>query len=143
METGFINLIAETTARNIGLDITPTFGRWNNNRGHATKRYYSRENVFTLPHWLKNENRFYQIAYIAHEVCHFGDDDWHTGGHNPTFYENERNALASFDMEPQYYHGYRYVQALYLLGTKVPLWTKRMAATKLGNGTRLGRLEGR
>lgn len=142
MHNGFVQSIADEVAEVLGLDIRPEFVRWTKHRGHATKRYYSKENVFVLPQWLKNENRFCQIAYISHEVAHFVDMNSNTGGHTPKFYEAERKALAHWDLEPYYPYGKRYAEAYYILGTKVPVWTKSTAVTKL-RSSRLGWGEGR
>ena len=131
MNDSFVMLIAERTANVIGLDFTPEFVGWRKSRGHATLSYYNKKNVFVLPKWLKNENSYYQTAYIAHEICHFVDMHSYTGGHTKVFYETERKALAEWGMEPLYLYGKRYAEVLYVLGTGTVLWSKSTAKTKL------------
>ena len=129
METNFINYIAESTAKALGMETTPRFVRWVSYRGHARQHYYGKdEPVFVLPRWLQRESNFHQIAYIAHEVAHhaaWGDNV--NGGHCDRFYEAERKALLSFGLEPRYRKGYRYVVELLAAGTNVPVWTKLTA----------------
>ena len=128
METGYINLIAEQVATHLGIDPIPTFGRFMKYNGHAKASYYGRKNVFTLPEWLENENNFYQIACIAHEVSHFVDIK---GGHRRTFRQSEIKALALFDLQPHYVYGLRYFQWLTILGTNTVVWSHNTAKTKL------------
>ena len=137
LETSFINYIAECTAKTLELETTPRFVRWVRTRGHARQHYYGRhEPVFVLPRWLRYENSFSQIAYIAHEVAHHSSwDDVSNdvnGGHGTKFYEAERKALLAFSLEPRYRIGYRYVVELLAAGTNVPVWTKLT-----GHGERL------
>jgi hypothetical protein len=128
LETGYINLIAEQIAKHLGIAVIPTFGRFMKHHGHAKRSYYGRENVFTLPIWLENENNFYQIATIAHEVSHFVDL---RNGHGKTFRNAEISALAMFDLEPHYVYGLRYFQWLTIAGTNVVVWSHGTAKTKL------------